>query len=250
MTVRQSGGIDRWNRVAPGATVPSRMIMPQWRPEPEAAIWTLLPDSTRIWQQGARGGEPAMPMSSSQLAALVDRARQKAPPAVSPPLPPPVARPQRPVPAGHRAPGPPAPSPRRRSAAPASTPLADTDRAGARIEAPPPESSPTPAPEPVAAPEDFPEGWALTKESWYFHRRFYRVFRRPMLRGEYSDLLWQIRHRRAERLGDDCWRVTLPDGRRTLSVRATTWRLITILPKNWQPPAPAEEHAEIETSAA
>ena len=44
--------------------------------------------------------------------------------------------------------------------------------------------------------------------------------------------------------------VTLPDGRRTLSVRATTWRLITILPKNWQPPAPAEEHAEIETSAA
>jgi hypothetical protein len=29
-----------------------------------------------------------MPMSSSQLAALVDRARQKAPPAVSPPLPP------------------------------------------------------------------------------------------------------------------------------------------------------------------
>jgi hypothetical protein len=192
-----------------------------------------------------------MPMSSSQLAALVDRARQKAPPAVSPPLPPPVARPQRPVPAGHRAPGPPAPSPRRRSASPDLTPAAAaTDRAGARIEALPPEPSPTPAPEPVAAPEDFPEGWALTKESWYFHRRFYRVFRRPMLRGEYSDLLWQIRHRRAERLGDDCWRVTLPDGRRTLSVRATTWRLITILPKNWQPPAPAEEHAEIETSAA
>jgi len=192
-----------------------------------------------------------MPMSSSQLAALVDRARQKAPPAVSPPLPPPVARPQRPVPAGQRASGPPAPSLARRSAAPDPTPLAATDRVGTRpIQAPPPEPSPTPAPEPVAAPEDFPEGWALTKESWYFHRRFYRVFRRPMAHGEYSHLLWQIRRRKAEHLADDCWRVTLPDGRRTLAVRATRWQLLTILPKNWQPPAPVEEQAEIETSAA
>jgi len=186
-----------------------------------------------------------MPMSSSQLAALVDRARQKAPPAVSPPLPPPVARPQRPVPAGHRAPGPPVPSLARRPASPDPT-AAATVRAGARIEAPPPEPLPTPAPEPVAAPEDFPEGWALTKESWYFHRRFYRVFRRPMAHGEYSHLLWQIRHRRAEHLGDDAWRVTLPDGRRTLMVRATRWQLLTILPRDWQPPAPVED----ETSAA
>ena len=57
-----------------------------------------------------------------------------------------------------------------------------------------------------------------------------------MARGEYSHLLWQIRHAKAEHLGEDCWRVTLPGGR-TLPVRGTVWRLITILPKNWQPPA-------------
>ena len=32
--------------------------------------------------------------------------------------------------------------------------------------------------------EDFPFGWELKKKSWHFHRRFYRVLRRPMHRGE------------------------------------------------------------------
>ena len=59
-----------------------------------------------------------------------------------------------------------------------------------------------------------------------------------MARGEYSHLLWQIRRAKAEHLGEDCWRVTLPGGSRTLQVRGTVWRLITILPKNWQPPTP------------
>jgi hypothetical protein len=54
-----------------------------------------------------------------------------------------------------------------------------------------------------------------------------------MALGEYSHLLWQVRRRRAEHLGDNAWRVTLPDGRRTLAVRATRWQLLTILPKNW-----------------
>jgi hypothetical protein len=49
--------------------------------------------------------------------------------------------------------------------------------------------------------------------------------------GEYSHLLWQIRRRRAQHLWKDCWRVTLPGSNRTLQVRATRWRLITILPK-------------------
>ena len=61
-----------------------------------------------------------------------------------------------------------------------------------------------------------------------------------MHRGEYSHLLWQIRRRKAEHLWEDCWRVTLPGGGRTLPVRATRWQLITVLPKNWQPPAMAE----------
>jgi hypothetical protein len=54
--------------------------------------------------------------------------------------------------------------------------------------------------------------------------------------GEYSHLLWQIRRRRAQHLWEDCWRVTLPGSNRSLPVRATRWRLITILPKDWQPP--------------
>jgi hypothetical protein len=31
-----------------------------------------------------------------------------------------------------------------------------------------------------------------------------------------------------------------PENSRTLPVRAAPWRLITILPKNWQPPTSAE----------
>ena len=156
-----------------------------------------------------------MPMNATQLAALVDRARQKPPPVVNPPSPAP---------------------PRQRMVPPAKTVPAS----------PAPEPTPTPSPPPAvpsvpqassdAEPDDFPIGWALTKESWHFHRRFFRIFRRPMHRGEYSHLLWQIRLGRAEHLWEDCWRVTLPNGRGSLPVRATRWYLITILPKDWQPP--------------
>jgi hypothetical protein len=88
-------------------------------------------------------------------------------------------------------------------------------------------------------PDDFPIGWELKKDSWHFHRRFYAIFKRPMYRGEYSHLLWQIRRAKAEHLIEDCWRVTLPNGR-TLAVRGNVWKLITILPKDWQPPVSAE----------
>src|SRR6516225_3455452 len=91
--------------------------------------------------------------------------------------------------------------------------------------------------EPTAEADNFPLGWELRKESWHFPRRFYAIFRRPMQLGEYSHLLWQIRRRRARHLWEDCWRVTLPGSDRTLPVRATRWRLITILPKDWRPPA-------------
>ena len=101
---------------------------------------------------------------------------------------------------------------------------------------PPSLPSPAPRPEHTAEAEDFPIGWELKKDSWHFHRRFYAVFRRPMAHGEYSHLLHQIRHGRAEHLAEGCWRVMLPGGSRTLPIRATPWRLITILPKNWQPP--------------
>jgi hypothetical protein len=106
----------------------------------------------------------------------------------------------------------------------------------------PPLPSPAPQPEHLTEPDDFPIGWELSKESWHFHRRFFAIFKRPRHRGEYSRLLWQIRRRKAEHLWEDCWRVTLPGGSRTLAVCGNRWKLITILPKNWQPPAPVELH--------
>jgi hypothetical protein len=173
-----------------------------------------------------------MPLSSSQLAALVDRARIKAPPAVSPP-----PRPVQPLPAASARPTP-APARPLPTASVKSMPkqraAASSPAASAEVSCEPTLSVPAiPAPAPEL--DAFPEGWELRKESWRFHRRFFAVFRRPMERGEYSHLLWQIRRGAAEHLGADCWRVTLPSGR-TLPVRGSVWNLITILPKGWQPP--------------
>jgi hypothetical protein len=158
---------------------------------------------------GAETEGAAMPLSSAQLAALVERARLKAPPVVTPSQP----APTHPT---TTAPDPPAPAPQ---------------------------------PEPVAAPP--PDGWQLKKESWHFHRRFYAIFKRPMECGEYSHLLWQVRRGKAEHLWEDCWRVTLPNGG-TLPIRATIWRLITILPKRWQPPqvAPVLSNIAVATAGA
>jgi hypothetical protein len=156
-----------------------------------------------------------MPLSNAQVAALVERARQKPPPVVSPP----PASPQRSVRTAQAASAPPSP--------PAAHSPPEPQQP-ATVAVPPAEHT--------AEAEDFPVGWELRKESWHFHRRYYAIFRRPMARGEYSHLLWQIRRAKAEHLGEDCWRVTLPGGSRTLQVRGTIWRLITILPKHWQPP--------------
>ena len=167
-----------------------------------------------------------MPMNSAQLAELVIRARHKAPPVASPP----PAAPQHPVRARQAAPAPQAPS---TAQPPARPPVL---RAASAAPSPLPSPAPQPKPEPTTEADNFPLGWELRKESWHFHRRFYAIFRRPMQLGEYSHLLWQIRRRRAQHLWEDCWRVTLPGSDRTLPVRATRWRLITILPKDWQPP--------------
>jgi hypothetical protein len=156
-----------------------------------------------------------MPMSSIQLAALVEWARLKATPVVSAPLQPPGRKESRYLPK------PPEPEP-------AEQPTQPT----------PPTPPPHQRPEAVTAltSDEFPIGWDLKRDSWHFHCRFYAIFHRPMRHGEYSHLVGQIRHRRAEHLWEDCWRVTLPGGGSTLPVRATKWRLITILPKHWQPP--------------
>ena len=161
-----------------------------------------------------------MPLNSAQLAALVERARHKAPPVISPPPPP-----QRSVRPRQAKPAPPAASP-------------------------PPESQ---RPAPAAVPPSLPAPDAGA------HRRGRGLPRRlgaqegllalppPVLCGvppadgarrilapAPPDPAWSGRASR-----EGCWRVTLPGGSRTLPVRATPWRLITILPKNWQPSGPA-----------
>jgi hypothetical protein len=98
----------------------------------------------------------------------------------------------------------------------------------------------------TTAPDESP--WFLDKSSWLFHRRFYAVFRRPMARGEYSCLLKQIRFGHAAHLGENYWRVTLPGSSRDFAVVATPWRLITILPKNWQPTGPAPRQTVVANS--
>ena len=180
-----------------------------------------------------------MPMSSAQLAALVDRARQKPlPVVVSPPPPPTAPRPQRAVRHVQAAPAPSPPAPARpilRSGTQAVRP-----KATVAAPLPPPTALPSVlASQPEQPGEGFPIGWELNKDSWRFHRVFYRIFKRPMRPGEYSHLLKQIRRREAEHLGDNAWRVTLPDGRTTLPVRASKWTLLTILPKDWQTARPA-----------
>jgi hypothetical protein len=102
-----------------------------------------------------------MPLNNAQLAATVERARQKALPVVSPPLPPqPTA--QRPVRARQAKPAPSSAQPEPQLPAPAVVPPS--------------------APEHTVEAEDFPIGWELRKESWHFPRRYYAIFkRRPCL---------------------------------------------------------------------
>jgi hypothetical protein len=147
-----------------------------------------------------------MPLNNAQLAALVERARQKPLPVVS--QPPPA---QRPVRARQATPTPP-------TTQPPSEPPRPVQAAAVPS---------APSPQEHTEAEEFPIGWYLDKSSWQFHRRFYAIFRRPMRPGEYTHLYKQIRRREAEHLGEDCWRVTLPDGRTTLPVRAARWLAAT-----------------------
>ena len=112
-----------------------------------------------------------MPLSSNQLAVLVARAREKAPPVVAPP-PPAVSRrkvpdkpAQPPKPVAKAIPAQPSP------AMPAEPPTYPTP------------ATPIPHGRPETSPDDFPIGWELKKDSGHFHRRFYAIFRRRMWHG-------------------------------------------------------------------
>ena len=168
--------------------------------------------SSRAAGESTCQGDAAMPMNSSQLAALVERARKTPPPVLSPPprsVQPRLVKPVPQAPSTAR----PAPAMEAPAISPPPAPSAPS---------PPPNQSALPRAE-VSPSDDFPIGWQLRKESWHFHRRFHRVLRRPMHRGEYSYLLHQIRGGHAEHLGENYWRVTLPDRRRTLMICATEW---------------------------
>jgi hypothetical protein len=141
-----------------------------------------------------------MPLNNSQLAELVKRAKQKAQPVVSLPL---LAS-QHPPPCR-----PPFPRPRRSRSLP-----------------------PRPKISPSAGNSERSPGASIVGSTPCSTGRWRA--------GEYSYLLHQIRDGRTEHLGKDCRQVTLPGSSRTLPVRATPWRLITILPKDWQPPTSAE----------
>jgi hypothetical protein len=107
-----------------------------------------------------------MPLNSAQLAALVERAKTKAPPVVTPPPAPPAPR--------RKLSDKPTKAPKPVAEATAQKPPTIEQ---APVAAPPP--LPSPAPEAAEA-DDFPTGWELRKESWQFHRRFFTIFKRPM----------------------------------------------------------------------
>ena len=105
-----------------------------------------------------------MPLSSRQLADLVERARQKAPPVVSPPPPPPASprRSERP-----RQVAPVAQLPAATRPPPPSTPKTPTLRPKVAAAAPTAPLPPLPSPAPQseeAAVADFPVGWQLSEE--------------------------------------------------------------------------------------
>jgi hypothetical protein len=126
-----------------------------------------------------------MPLNSAQLAALVERARHKTPPVVipSPPPAPSTVRPPRSV----RRPVALAPqSPLSAPPAPIQNTAADAEARGRCANGIPAITSVTcAAARTCRRGRGFPNRVGVTKESWHFHRRFYRVFRRPMALGEY-----------------------------------------------------------------
>ena len=113
-----------------------------------------------------------MPLNSAQLAALVERAKTKAPPVVTPPPAPPAPR--------RKLSDKPSKAPKPVAEATARKPPTIEQASAAPVAAPSPLPSAAPEPEAAAEADDFPTGWELRKESWQFHRRFFTIFKRPM----------------------------------------------------------------------
>ena len=173
-----------------------------------------------------------MPLTSTQLAELVSRARSKAPPVVSAPPPAPAA--QRPVRSRQAAQSP--ASTARTAPKTGALPLQPKEAAAPPALSPPPPTAG--ALTAVGAPRSgrgLPLRLGAQRSSWHFHRRFYRVH--AQCSGEYSICCTKS----VAAMPSTSLRAaggSLPDRRRTLMIRATSWRLITILPKGWQPPGP------------
>jgi hypothetical protein len=99
---------------------------------------------------------------------------------------------------------------------------------------------------PMASPSVEPDGsgWLLRRDSYGFHRTFFRIVGRPALLGEYTRLCRQVRRKEAGRITANAWRVTTDTGQVVVMLIRVVkgWPLPAfIFPADWRP---ASDHSE------
>ena len=105
---------------------------------------------------------------------------------------------------------------------------------------------------PMASPSAEPDGsgWLLRRDSYGFHRTFFRIVGRPALLGEYTRLCRQVRRKEAERITANAWRVTTDTGQPVVMLIRVVkgWPAPTLIfPADWRP---ASDHSEPPASPA
>ena len=93
---------------------------------------------------------------------------------------------------------------------------------------------------PMASPSAEPDGsgWLLRRDSYGFHRTFFRIVGRPALLGEYTRLCRQVRRKEAGRITANAWRVTTDTGQVVVMLIRVVkgWPAPAfIFPANWRP---------------
>jgi hypothetical protein len=99
---------------------------------------------------------------------------------------------------------------------------------------------------PMASPSAEPDGsgWLLRRDSYGFHRTFFRIVGRPALLGEYTRLCRQVRRKEAGRITANAWRVTTDTGQVVVMLIRVVkgWPVPAfIFPADWRP---ASDHSE------
>lgn len=98
---------------------------------------------------------------------------------------------------------------------------------------------------PMASPSAEPDGsgWLLRRDSYGFHRTFFRIVGRPALLGEYTRLCRQVRRKEAGRITANAWRVTTDTGEAVVMLIRVVkgWPAPAfIVPADWRP---ASDHS-------